>query len=211
MANKSFLRTIRFSAIVVALLSVTSFAGTTLQNGNFSAGLTGWNVEFGTVTDGGGYALFEEDQFELSSTLSQVFTIPDLARELSFDLEMTSVPENGHESWPDAFLASLYDSNGKPLFANPLGVDEFYYLDNTGILDTTGTVTGNSVSLDVSSLAGQDVLLSFDLFGGNDGMFTTVGVDNVNVSVIPAPGALLLGLIGMGTFGLWRRSRKVLL
>lgn len=106
---------------------------------------------------------------------------------------------------PDAFLASLYDWNGDPLFANPLGVDEFYYLDNTSILDTTGTVIGNTVRLDVSSLVGQDVLLVFDLWSSYDGMITTVSLDNVNASVIPAPGALLLGLIGLGIVALRRR------
>jgi hypothetical protein len=51
------------------------------------------------------------------------------------------------------------------------------------------------------------VLLSFDLWGGLDGMLTNVDLDNVNVSVIPVPGALLLGLIGTGLVGIIRKSR----
>ncbi len=69
-----------FSALIVAFTGLTAFAGPTLQNGDFiTPGLSGWTVEYGTVTDGGGYALFEEDPFDLSSTLSQGFTLPKLA------------------------------------------------------------------------------------------------------------------------------------
>ncbi len=199
-----------FSALIVAFAGLTAFAGPTVQNGDFSTpGLSGWTVEYGTVTDGGGYALFEEDPFDLSSTLSQGFTIPTLALELSFDVVMSAVPGGAFDpfAWADTFTASLYDSGDNPLFANPLGIDEFFYLDNTGFVDTTGTITGNTVSLDVSSLVGQDVLLVFDLWGGDDGWLTSVSLDNVNVSVIPAPGALLLAGIGTALVGFLRRSR----
>jgi len=49
--------------------------------------------------------------------------------------------------------------------------------------------------------------LVFDLWGSEDGMLTSVSLDNVNVSVVPAPGGLVLGLIGMGAVGILRRSR----
>ncbi len=65
MNNKNFLRGVGFGTIVVALAVATAFGGQPLQNGDFSVGLTGWNVEYGTVIDGGGYALFEEDPFYL--------------------------------------------------------------------------------------------------------------------------------------------------
>lgn len=211
MANKSILKTIQFIAIVIALLSLESFAGPTLQNGDFSAGLSNWTVEYGTVTDGGGFALFEEDPSSLSSTLSQQFTIPSLALELSFDVAMSSVPGGDYDPFvaPDAFTASLLD----PLTFDPLiytlGYPDFYYLDNSGYLQTIATISGNTVRLDISTLRGLDALLSFDLFGGEDGMFTTVNLDNVNISIIPTPGALLLGLIGTCAVGLWRRFRNL--
>jgi hypothetical protein len=212
MKNKTYLKSLGVGGIGLLCLCLTSLAGPTLQNADFSAGLSNWTVEYGTVTDGGGFALFEEDLFDLSSTLSQVFTIPTLALELSFDVVMASVPGEEHETWPDAFTASLLDPGTlDPLIFNP-GYTEFYYLDNLGNEVTVASVMGNKVMLDVSGLAGQDVFLSFDLWGGLDGMQTTVGIDNVNVSVIPAPGALLLALIGTGLLGIigrWRVGKLI--
>ncbi|MBA7656029.1 hypothetical protein ES703_63942 [subsurface metagenome] len=207
---------IRFNIPVVfavLLLMPQSLVLADLVNGDFSAGLSGWTLEWGTVTDGGGYALFEEDAFDLSSTLSQEFTIPALALELSFDVQMFAVPGGSSDpfAWPDAFTATLYNDpvNLVPLISNPL-VDDFYYLDNTGWEETVATVSGNTVSLDISSLAGLDAYLVFDLWGSDDGWLTSVNVDNVDISLVPTPSALLLGLIGMGTgvLGLWRRFNK---
>jgi hypothetical protein len=210
MKKKSHLKSLAFCVVVVLCTALPGFSGIT--NGDFSTlDLSGWTVEFGTVTDGGGYALFEEDLSDLSSTLSQQFTIPALALELSFDLWMSAEAGGDYDpfSWPDAFTASLLDPvTFDPLISNP-GVTEFYYLDNTGYEETVGTVSGSTVSLDVSNWAGYDVLLSFDLWGGLDGMQTTVSLDNVNVSVIPAPGALLLAFIGTGLVGWLRRSRRI--
>lgn len=208
--ENNFFKLFGFSALIVAFAGLTAFAGPTLQNGDFSTpGLSGWTVEYGTVTDGGGFALFEEDAFDLSSTLSQGFTIPALALELSFDVVMSSVEGGAYDpfAWADAFTASLLDPvTYDPLVSNP-SYTEFYYLENTGYEETVATVTGNTVTLDVSGLRGLDALLSFDLWGGDDGWLTSVSVDNVNVSVIPAPAALLLGLIGTGLVGFLRRTR----
>lgn len=198
-------------AVLLMMLQSSVLAVPTVENGDFSAGLSGWTVEWVTVTDGGGYALFEEDAFDLSSTLSQEFTIPALALELSFDVQMSAVPGGAFDpfAWPDAFTASLLDPvTYDPLLSNP-GVTDYYYEENTGYVETVATVSGNTVSLDVSGLAGLDAYLVFDLWGSDDGMLTSVSLDNVNVSVIPAPGALLLGLIGMGAVGVLRRVGKI--
>ena len=83
------------------------------------------------------------------------------------------------------------------------------------------TVTGGSgvysgtVSIDVTSFAGWDTLLAFDVLHGldpdynTDGMDTTVALDFVNISVIPAPGALLLGSIGIGCISYLRRRKTI--
>lgn len=185
-----------------------------IENGDFSAGLSGWSVDpfGGEVVDDGGYALFVEDPDLMLSSLSQEFTIPALALELSFDVQMFAVPGGFTDpfAWPDAFIASLLDPvTFDPLVSNPV-VDDFYYLDNTGLEETVGTVSGNTVSLDISSLADMDAYLVFDLWGSDDGLLTSVRLDNVEISLVPAPGALLLGLIGMGAgvLGLWCRFNK---
>jgi hypothetical protein len=210
MEDKSIFRCVVFGSIIVALAGMTVFGGLTLQNGDFSAGLSGWTVEYGDVTDGGGYALFQEHPIDLSSTLSQEFTLPPLARELSFDMVMSAEAGGDYDpfSWPDAFTASLYDN---PTDLNPLvsnsGVDDFFYLDNTGYWETAGIFDGTRVSLDVSGFRGMNTYLVFDLWGGTDGMLTNVSLDNVNISVIPAPAALFLGLIGTGLVGIIRKSK----
>lgn len=206
MKSNFFKRVVFGSIAFLLILTLGAFAGPT--NGDFSSGLSSWTVEYGTVTDGGGYALFEEDPIDASSTLSQLFTIPPLALELSFDVELLAVPGGDDYGFPpDAFMASLLDPvTYDPLVSNP-GFTEFYYLDNTGYEETVGSVSGNTVTLDISGLRGLDAFLSFDLWGGDDGMITTASLDDVSVSAIPAPGALLLGLIGTGAVGFLRRSR----
>lgn len=199
------------STIFVAVfLCVPAWAQPT--NGDFSSGLDGWTVEFGTVTDGGGYALFEEDWFDISSTLSQEFIIPSQALELSFDVVMSSSEDGGPESsgFPDAFTATLYDNptDLNPLIATDISIgDDFFYMDNTGFVDTVASFDGMTVSLDISAFRGLPAYLVFDLWGGVDGLFTTAALDNVQVSVIPAPSALLLGCIGTGLTGWFRRKR----
>ena len=94
-----------------------------------------------------------------------------------------------------------------PLISNPFPYTDFFYLDNTGYVETVANFSGNTVRLDVSSLAGLDAYLVFDLWASYDGMLTSVSLDKVEVSVIPTPGALLLGLIGTVAVGILRRSR----
>jgi len=209
MKIQSLFKSAIFIAFIIASAGLTAFAAPTVQNGDFSAGLANWTLEYGDVIDGGGFALFQESITVLSSTISQVFTIPALAQELSFDVIMLSVPGGDYDefAWPDAFTASLLDPvTYNPLVFNP-GYTEFYYMDNTGYVDTIATVSGNTVSVDVSGFAGLDAYLVFDLWGSYDGMLTSVSLDNVKVSVIPVPGALLLGFIGIGTVGVLNISR----
>jgi hypothetical protein len=207
MKEKRFFELLGFSVMVLTTAGLTAYASPTPLNGDFSAGLTDWNLEYGTVTDGGGFALFQEHATSLSSTLSQEFTIPALALELSFDLVMSAAGTPDPSAWADAFTASLLDPvTLDPLIYNP-GYTEFYYLDNTGLEQTVATVSGNTIALDISGLRGLNAFLSFDLWASYDGMDTSVNLDNVNISLIPAPGALLLALMGTGAVGLWRRLR----
>ncbi|MBN1362190.1 MAG: hypothetical protein JW993_16460 [Sedimentisphaerales bacterium] len=203
-----------FCTVVTVGAISPAYADITLQNGDFSSGLAGWTVEWGDVTDGGGYALFQEDAFDISSTLSQQFTLPLGAQLLSFDLTLSAEGDRDPFAWPDAFTASLLDAaTFDPLITWDPFVTEFFLLENTGAMETSAgmAVAGNTISLDVSSWRGQDVLLSFDLWGSYDGMTTTTHLDNVDVSVVPLPSAVLLAIVGLGSsiIGLPLKRKRV--
>jgi len=180
---------------VVVWFGQPTAEATVVINGDFSNGLNGWTVESGNVSDGGGYALFQEHPTQILSTLKQEFALPDWSSmQLVFDVKMSATPGGVHDpfAWPDAFTASLLDPATKdPLIANP-GRTDFFYMDNTGVLTpATLTVRLNLTGLDLGS---RNAALYFDLIGNDDGMLTSVNVDNV--AVIPEPTTLIL--IGFG-------------
>jgi hypothetical protein len=202
--------------IITAAVSISLVLAGTLQavptNGDFSSGLDSWTVESGTVTDGGGYAFFEENSSFYSSLINeQPFTLPAGAFELSFELSM------GYEGGPpnsDTFTVSLLDETLNPLISYNPSVTWFYSLE-PGFEPVTVATWGDigddwmRVTLNVSSFAGTNVLLAFDFISEADDVTTTVKLDNVNVLAIPAPAALLLGFIGTGLVSLLRRSGKL--
>lgn len=169
------------------------------ENGDFSAGLNGWTVKSGNVRDGGGYALFEEHATLILSTLLQEFTLPQGVISLAFDVKMSATPGGDDDpfAWPDAFTASLLDPvTLDPLTANP-GRTDFFYIDNTNSIITIGTL---SVRVDLTGLGldGREAALYFDLIGSDDGMLTTVSIDNVEI--IPEPATVIFLLVGLGFF-----------
>ena len=185
-----------------------------ITNGDFSAGLTGWTTA-GPVSDGGGYALFEEDPLFGVTSLEQEITIPAQALSLSFDYGLFSTPD-GTSGYPlpDRFSAYLLDAvTRNPLLSRP-GLTDYFFEDRRGFgaFDSTiVTVAGGTVTLDLTSIAaGTDALVTFDLLGGDDGFATQATVDNVSVSLIPVPGAALLGVVGLASAGyrLRRRNRN---
>jgi hypothetical protein len=112
---------------------------------------------------------------------------------LLFDVKMSAVAGGAYDpfSWPDAFTASLLDPvTLDPMLSNP-GRTDFFYIDNTNPIITIGTLM---LRLDLSGLGGRDAALYFDLIGSDDGMLTSVSVDNV--AIIPEPSTLIL--IGFG-------------
>jgi hypothetical protein len=177
---------------VIAVFSTCAVAQ--LTNGDFSNGLNDWVVESGTVTDGDGYAFFEQGVFGDPAILSQEFTIPDGALMLTFDVNMVSKYEGGPGPETDKFTAYLYPD-----------VEEFFSMDNEGFVG----FDSRTVNLDVSGFSGMNAYLVFELTSDiTDGVLATVSLDNVNISVIPAPGALLLAFVGTGLVG-WLRRRGI--
>ncbi len=179
------------------LLPAPAQAG--LVNGDFSAGLSGWQLR-GPVTDGGGDAVLAEHPTEIMTTLSQEFVIPPGAESLAFEFRLASEPDSTSGSpFPDAFAVSLLDPvTFVPLLSSP-GVPDYFHVDVGGATEydpALVNVVGDTVTLDLSSLGPADTFLAFDLLGGDNGLATTVEVDNVVLSerqgfIIPEPATIL--------------------
>lgn len=196
------LRPARPAAMVLMLLAVvivhSTDAGADLVNGDFSSGLTGWQVD-GPVSDGGGHAALAEDPTKIMTILSQEFAIPLGAASLKFDFRMASEPD-GTGGWPfaDAFAVSLLDPvTLAPLLSTP-GFPEFSYADADGAMEydpALVSIAGGTVMLDLTSLGPGNALMAFDLLGGDNGLTTTVEVDNVVLierqDTIPEPATIL--------------------
>jgi hypothetical protein len=211
---------------ILAGLFLTSVASAVPTNGTFNPedGLDGWTVvppevEGTSITNNGGYALFREPlDYSPISLESEVFTLPAGSFVLSFDRIFDF---NGGSPGTDSFTASLLNADTlDPLTVYPSdpydpGITWFYSIDTTGaeLIDpSAGSVNDIGgkwwrVTFNFSLLEETDVLLAFDFFSQDDEVTTIVSLDNVKVNVIPAPAALLLGLIGAGLVGLLRRSR----
>ncbi len=207
------MRLVCIGFMVLLVASAGQALGITVTNGDFSAGLTGWS-HVGPVTDGGGFALLEEDPVLAVTSLEQQIVIPPGARSFSFDYGLVSTPD-GSSGFPfsDGLAASLLDPVTFDPILNTPGFTDYFYEDRNGARSfdpSIVTVSGDRVTLYLHSIpGGTDALLAFDLLGGDDGFATQATVDNVAVSVIPEPLTIVgipLGLIAVA--GYFRRRTR---
>ncbi|MDV6028667.1 MAG: hypothetical protein F9B45_00855 [Phycisphaera sp. RhM] len=222
----------------LALLAIFSIGLNTARggiiNGDFSTALTdpgaGWVTAFGLeppVTESD-QAKFVIDSFADNLVqLEQEFLLPVGASSLSFDYQFRT--ETGGFLDPffgappfDIFQASLLNPvTLDALISIDASDDRFFGIDADGITYAaaevgTPTILSNGftrVTLDVSALASQSVLLDFLFLGEDDGLISTVLLDNVTVTtastVVPEPGALAVwALFSVTTMGVSTRRRR---
>ena len=207
-------------AVILSLFFIFSSqtALSNITNGYFNDGLNNWTTESGVISIEDQEAEFIEcfaaPDVPVNSTLSQGFTFSDDALSFSFNALMY-----GGET--PTFTASLFDSSDNPLI-HLSGETYFYSLSG----DNEEKAAGVSLSFpekvtidDVSAWQSQSVKIVFSLipkaedYHSGYGSGVSMYLDNVaveaEVAVIPAPGAILLGSIGVGLVG-WLRKRKTI-
>lgn len=220
------MRTGKYILMVAMVASCAASAhANAIINGDFSAGLAGWDT-LNSVSVVAGEAIIDEDPIEVESRLSQQFVIPAWAQSLSFTHSVASVPPGPvpPAEWPDALLVSLLDPvTSVPLLSNA-PFDEFFYHDNgaTGMDYDPAIVDvspGGTVTLDLTSIsagADTDALLMFSVFGQIQvpEFSFQAHIDDVTVTPggveIPEPVtamALTAAICGLGGY-LRRRRRK---
>lgn len=211
-------------ALVIAaavMLAAAGASANSVVNGDFAAGLTGWNTAtpppggYGNVSASGGVAVLAEDQVVATSLLLQQITIPAGAQSLSFEYTMTFTGTSG-SGFPDTFAAKLLvPSTGPALLYTPGYQDYFSHEAGTSAMyydPSIVSVSGGRVTLDLTSLAlPLDAMVRFELIGSPDGLTSEATVDNVTVSqtpaVIPEPLTGICILLGLGAVGARLRSR----
>lgn len=206
----------RHNTIVVAsvlLLVAIQPVLADVTNGDFSADFTvntdpalGWVVTTGTgagpvdwvdwsIEPPAAFFLPDPDGVANNSTLSQIITVEPGFSVLSFYvlMEVGGMPE-GPET--DRFTALL-------------GGVELYSLDSSDLYDAgvssfEGTITRNVPSIFIGT---GPVMLEFSLAHDNDinDPETTVVLDSV--TLVPVPGAFVLGSLGLGLAG-WRLRKR---
>ena len=220
------------STVVLALAFSMSAWGTYITNGDFETGdLDSWatdgpgdspadiyvGIDSGT---GSNVAIMETgydpDSGEYMTSLYQDFVIPLEPLLLTFDFSFRTfgIPE-GDPGWTtdpdpyfiDGLIVSLDIHGGD--FIDLLIVDDTQMrLDPLSSLSSPGAGGFYTLSTDVSSYAGEEATIFFDLLDEDDNHTSTAMIDNVSSNPIPEPGTILLVLTGLGGIGVLRRARS---
>ncbi len=232
------MRIVRVTALVLSIvvLSYGSTASADLLNGGFEDGLYGWGTagyvaavdwEQRQDLEGGFWEPMGDDSHffaslwstsvneagELRSNAALVgsFTAP-AGYVLSFDyfFDYGDYDQQYDPPQHDTAVATLsWYENGQPtstkLFEHNRIIDQ---------LDDFGNIEWTQMPPTVLPLADDDTYwLLFTIndmpLGTGPGYPSILGIDNVSVNVVPLPGAVLLGALGLGSAGgLLRRLRR---
>ena len=178
-------------------LGLTTLAQADLVNGDFSSGGAGWATS-GVVFFFSGTASFWEDlpygytdsKGDFSySTLMQDFSRDSTDTTLEFDFKLPGIGT---------------ETDYLQLLLNGTVID----VASTSSADSNNDGNWHHWSQDLSAMPQGNTSIIFRLKGYDDILDTTVEIDNVAVtSVVPLPGAFILGNLGLGLSG-WRLRRR---
>ena len=195
----------RILSIFLYLLLLTQPLTAGITNGYFSDDEPGTGWKFGTeniyVTsdttagDGNGKATLrpdDESELSISSIIQTNIFLQPTDQTLSFDIFMSKYNLGGET---DIFTATFGSEQYTKLSSSLTGST----YSETVTFDLTGWATGPS----------NPYTLSFQLENYPDNIFTSVTVDNVELIAIPAPGALLLVLVGTSSFISLKRTKRI--
>ena len=199
---------------VVAALMLFASSAQALTNGSFETGdLTGWTTSIpsgGSITvesihngsqpgetwnptDGQYFALLKTDGPGNKIQLSQTFTSGGT---LTFDWFFNA---EDYTPFNDSVEGSILDATGAST--------QLFYQNIAGVAYYMGTPWA-TVSYNLPSPG--TYTLQFETWTVGDSSYDSfLGIDKVNVAVIPAPGAILLGSIGVSLVGWMRRRRSL--
>ncbi len=199
-------------AICLALMAGPVLA-IPFTNGDFSAGTAGWTdasatgsasvvagqaqLDTGSGTDPYSSVFVQGDDgfFSFPSPVSLDSSITYLNFDIAFiDLGVDS-SETGSSPYSDFLSVFLYDAN-----------DSFLDIYNGPLVSTSFFgPTMTTLQFDVSSLAGRDIAISFELSDENDGRDSRVLLDNIsftaeddNVVPVPVPEPPVIYLLTAG-------------
>jgi hypothetical protein len=216
-----------------AMLSSVTPAHAVIMNGDFSNGLTDWTTEdlysdfssampSASISVVNGEAILDTQGYSSTTpfveivSLYQPVGIPADANKLKFEIDFGQgrMDQGGNgQGFPDFLEVAYYDDADLAYDMFLLGVDSIGFYDPNDPLGPTPMPDGFDpmtglylFSFDISSLAGRNGALYFDLVDNDDGYFSTGRVDNVWIGngAVPEPGTWLLltaGLAAAATMG----------
>lgn len=228
------MRRLSYKGALLISATLISQAVADLTNGSFSDGsdgLSNWSIvdpfllaDSDVAVMGGDRvaALGEGDGVTPAGILEQTFLLSNAPLRLSFDFDFEAVaggPEDPLRFFDDFMNVALFKTGAGDLFTDSFGFGTpvFLTFDRHGVLDDlgggslgAGMVLSNRYELDLSGLglmAGDELMVSFLMVPSDDGFVSNGLIDNVNVTAIPAPAAVMLALLGFAPAAWWRKRQ----